>query len=256
MSDITRAYDEYRRLSSSVGKAALHTLFPEDFEYYSISLELTTFDDNTIDYFVFPIMPKSISKTEAVRINVKKSLSTITVINSKSFIPQEISIKGDFGRAFNVLLKGSESTVFRAFRFARDNGIKKIQDLSPSYVSKRTAVFDPVIKTGYGCIKILQSIINKANGTDDKGRPFKLYLYNPALGENYLVVPSPNPLILDQNNQQNNMIWGYTLNLTAIAPIHGSKSRILKGSLTNILAVDNIQKGLNATTTLVGDLLG
>jgi hypothetical protein len=256
MPDTSRALNEYNKLARSLGKATLHTLFPNDFEYYSLSLELTTFDDNTIDYFAFPIMPKAISKVEAARINVKKTLSSVTVINSKSFIPQEISIKGNFGRAFKVLLRGSESTVFRAFRFARDNGVNNLQDLDSSNTSKRNAVFDPAIKTGYGCIKILQSIINKANGTDDKGRSFKLYLYNPALGESYLVVPTGNPLIFDQNDQQGNMIWSYTLNLTAIAPITGSRAKIIKGSLTNILAVDNVQKGLNSTASLVGGLLG
>jgi len=257
MPDTSRALNEFNRLSKSLGKSALHTLFPNDFEYYSLSLELTTSDDNTVDYFAFPVMPKAITKTEAVRINIKKSLSAVTVINSKSFVPQQISIKGDFGRSFKILIKGSESTIFKAFRFSRENGIKSLKDLSgfQDFVSKRDAVFNPAIKTGYGCTKILQSIINKSTGTDDKGKPFKLYLYNPALGESYLVVPSPNPLTFDQNEQQNNQIWGYTLNLTAIAPIDGSSGKTPKGSLVRILGIDNIQKGINSAASLVGGLL-
>jgi len=255
MADINNVITEYNKLYKSIGRAVIHSLYPNDFEYYSISLELTTFDDHTVDFFVFPVLPKAISKTEAVRINVKKTFSAITVINSKSFTPSEIMIKGDFGRSFKILLDSGQSTVFKAFRFSRQNGVNNVADLDVSSVPIISNPFSVNIKTGYGCTKILQSIINKASGTDDKGRPFKLYLYNPALGESYLVVPSPNPLIFDQNDQQNNMIWSYTLNLTAISLVTGSKSRTATTSMTNLLKVDNIQKGLNSVNKLVKESL-
>ncbi len=84
--------------------------------------------------------------------------------------------------------------------------------------SLKSASFDPSVKNGYGCTKILQAIISKSNGVDKDGLPFRLYFYNMALGESYLVVVPPTGLVLNQSLQRN-MIWEYSLTMTAIAPL-------------------------------------
>ena len=61
-----------------------------------------------------------------------------------------------------------------------------------------------------------------------------MFFYNPALGENYLVVPPQNALTLTQDDQNGNMIWNYTLNLTIVSPIDFLKKKLLSNSVTNI----------------------
>jgi hypothetical protein len=248
--DTTLVRQQAQNLANSVGKAGRHALYPRDFEYYAISLELTDSNDNTIDYFLFPVMPKSIVKTESSRVNIKKSLTSINVINSKSFQPQDISIKGNFGRSFSMLIDPTFPITFKALSYSLRFGIYSALDTGNEFsVKNLVGVFNPAIKTGYGCQKILQSIIDKARGTDKSGKPFKLYLYNPALGENYLVVPGNTPLTFSQNENESNMIWEYSLNLIAISPLDRSKNKIVSGSTVQLLAADNIQKGVNSVAS-------
>jgi hypothetical protein len=114
--------------------------------------------------------------------------------------------------------------------------------------------FDPGIKTGFGCVKMMQAIISKSNGVDKSGLPFKLFFYNMALGESYLVVVPPAGLNLSQNLQRN-MIWEYNLSMTAIAPLESVKSGKTKTSLTKILAAGAIQKGVNDLAATIAGLL-
>jgi hypothetical protein len=250
--DNTAILNDYKKLVSSIGRAAIHTLFPKDFEYFMFALELTDYDGATIDYFTWPIMPSSISKNENNRINVKKTYAGVTVINSKSFTPSELTIKGSFGRSFKILIEAGTPSIFKAFQFSRQNGVWDTSDLDQSKLKEESRNYNPVVKTGYGCIQILKSIINKSAGCDDKGRPFKLYAYNLSMGESYLVAPSPNPLVITLNDSNQNMIPNYTLNLITLAPISGTKTQGDTGSgLSNVLGLDVAQK---ATSTFVSTL--
>jgi hypothetical protein len=231
------------QLGQTIGKGLLSQKFPNCFEYYMCSFELCDYQDNTIDFFTFPIMPKSITKNENNRINVKKSASSVNVIGSKSFIPSEITLKGNFGRDFQILV-GYKPVNFKAFKYSTSNNVFTIDDMDESKVSSKKIQFNPIVKTGYGCTKLLQSIINKSSASDDSGYPMKLYFYNQALGEAYLVVPAPNQCTFMQNETQNNMIWEYTINLIAIAPL-GNDSPKLKTSLGILLKADYARKALN-----------
>ena len=231
---------QYKDALSSLGRSGLNILFPNDFEYYMLSLELVTFDDRTIDYFAFPVMPENITKTEYKRINIKKAQSSTTVINSKAFIPSDIVIKGSFGRQFKTLISPSR---FTAIQYSIANGMFKSYQLDPGFVNKVPAQFLPFVKTGYGAVKILQAIIDKSDGIDSQGKSFKLYMYNPTLGENYLVVPSKTPLVLEQN-ETNNMIWEYTLNLSIVAPLDAF-SKEDRTSSTKILGASALQNVVN-----------
>jgi hypothetical protein len=210
-------------------------MYPREFEYYFIALELVNFNDETIDYFGFPIMPSSITKTDTNRVNIKKGFNSVIVLNNKSFSPQEISIKGTFGRDFKIMINPLLASRGTAINFSTRNGVYSLDDMDPQNTANKKPVFSPYVKTGYGATKILQAIINKASGEDEKGRPFRLYFYNPALGENYLVMPPQNALILSQDNQQGNMIWSYSLNLTILSPIDYLKEQSNSNSITNIL---------------------
>lgn len=245
MADINEILRRYSGTVSDIGRSALHALYPKEFEYYLVSLELTV-NDKTVDYFVFPIMPSAISKSENTRVNVKKTATANVVINSRYFVPHDITLKGNFGRGFNILLQPQEPISFKALRYSIKDGVWKGESILSS-LKESFSQFNPAIKTGYGCIKILQAIIDKAKGVDENGNPFKLYFYNPALGESYLVVPTSNPLSLNQDENQNNMIWEYTLNLIAVADVTSSNRQndtILR-SLSNLVSVGAVQKAVN-----------
>jgi hypothetical protein len=57
--------NRFLNLLATVGRAAIHSQFPDDFEYYLCALELVRTDDSTTEEFlVFPVMPSMISVTE------------------------------------------------------------------------------------------------------------------------------------------------------------------------------------------------
>lgn len=231
----------------SVGRAALSGLFPRDFEYYMVALELTTFEGDTIDFFSFPIMPSQISKSENVRTSVYSTLGGITVINSDTFTPQDLTITGDFGRAFKIVLGdlNKDAVTFRGVKFSNSKGVYYSDEVNAKF-NKKIPDFNFALKSGYGCLKMLQSIINRAI-SHDEGRSFRLYFYNLGLGESYLVVPTKTPLTMNMNENKN-MIWNYTLNLQIVAPL----DRIEFGvggrggrSLSSLLAQAVVQNAVN-----------
>lgn len=237
---VTRGYQSQ---VGQLGKSLLHALYPNDFEVYMMALELTDSDGNMIDYFAFPVMPESIQKTEPKRTNIKKTSSGVTVLSSSSFTPEEIVIKGNFGRSFKITLSKEPSS--QGVAFSISNGVYSLHgSKSKSLTTPRVADFSLGVKTGYGATKILQAIINKSNGVGADGRPFRLYFYNMALGESYLVAVPPAGLQLSMS-QEKNMIWTYTLNLTTIAPLSLSFFDNNKTSLSRVLSTSLIQSGLN-----------
>lgn len=202
------------------GRAVLHESYPRDFEVYMNSLELVSPLGDPIDHFTFPIMPNSITKTEAEATSIQQSMSGVTVYNKTGFIPKDIVLQGDFGRAFKFT-NFENDEYYRGVEYSISKGYYTSSDINnKGKVTKKLPELPNGIKSGYGCIKILQSIIDKAKARDAEGRTFKLYYYNPALGESYLVVPKKNPLVLSQNVSNSNMVWQYTLNLLAIADLN------------------------------------
>lgn len=229
---IKEIFDRYEGLLNSVGEASLNALFPNDFEHYLIALELTTFDNRTIDYFAFPVSPDSIQQVEPQITNIKKTVGGISSLSTTTFVPKEITLKGTFGRRFRVLFQNP--VWFSAFKFS---GVQKKEDLIGKFSALKKASFDPTIKTGYGCSKILQSICDKSTMVDDLNKPFKLYFYNPILGDNYLVKIID--LTLSQSKESNRLVY-YNLRLRAIAPLDNSIKAFAKS-----LTIEALQKGTN-----------
>jgi len=233
----------YRSLLSSVGKGALNALFPNDFEYYVVALELTDSRDETVDYFVFPVTPSSISIDNTMITNVKKSAGGITSLSSSTFIPRNIALKGDFGRKLRVLMGGNISIGPKTIEASTTGGAFSRASVSadiPVAISFNN--FVPNIKTGYGSIRVLSAIYDKSVGIDKYNLPYKLYFYNPAQGESFLV--KAKNLAISQN-YQNNMIWNYDLSMVAVAPVDQIK-KDAKGSLLALTAFDNLEKGVSA----------
>lgn len=215
--------DRLVTLQNTIGKAAVNGLFPQDIELYVFALELVV-GGKTKSYFVFPVNPKDIKESKNQLINVKKTAGGVTTISTQTFVPTDISISGNFGRNFKFLLQ-DQLVSFSAFNF--DN---VIADFNPQQ-------FSPTIKSGYGCIKLLEKIINKANTLDSETQqPHTLYLYNLALGNNYIVKPIN---ITFNQNQQDNMIWNYTLTLKSLGRIEDVNNTD-QGTLSATLSANNI----------------
>lgn len=222
-----------------VGKFGRRTLsyqFPLDFELYMLAIELTDSFDSTIEYFSFPVMPNQISKTEPNRVNVKRSMAGVTVLSSEVVAPATISIKGDFGKGFKFLYKKNTN-----------EGSSESHHTGVNINTLITAIreFDPYIKTGFGCIKILQRMIQNATKLDVRGNPNRLYFYNMALGENYLVAVDPNGLTLSQSMDKN-MVWQYSINFTVLANVNDLSLMNNGTASSEILKRGAMQDGINS----------
>lgn len=242
---------KYKELIADLGTSLISAIAPHDFEYYMISLELVDSEDRTIDYFTFPVLPQSIQKTEPKRTNIRQSASGITVLTDTGFTPQHITIKGNFGKSFKLLIN-AKSTNEACTAYSISGGrYDLIQSQSKTLGTNISALgFDAAVKTGFGALNILRAIISKSNGIDKTGRPFKLIFYNMALGESYLVVVPQNGLVVEQN-MTNNGIWSYNLTLTIVSPLMNARGNVEKSNLTNLLS-SSVQKAAN---TVVMDLL-
>ena len=86
--------------TTTLGRAALHALYPKDFEYYLVAFELRSYEGAVIDFFAFPIMPSSMKVNKPSAINVKKSFGGVFSTSTEDFVPFEISINGNFGRNY------------------------------------------------------------------------------------------------------------------------------------------------------------
>lgn len=235
MGTLKDAIKKHDDLLISVGQAGLNALFGSDFEYYLIALELLTSDNQTVDYFAFPVSPQNISQVEPQLTNIKKTANGIVSLSTSTFVPKTITLSGDFGRKFKLLLKNNASVNFSAFKFS---GVLKKEQIQNTFNSFRQSIFDPSIKSGYGCIKYLQSIVDKSTATDDSGQPFKLYFYNPIFGDSFLVEVMDFEIKMGMDK---NRIHSYSLQLRAIAPLNSVFSFSAKSMVKN-LVVNNLQK--------------
>lgn len=203
------AAQEQLNLLSTLGKSGLNLLHPNEFELYLCALELTDQNGNTLKYFVFPVMPSGIDENLPQLTNIKKTMAGVTVLSSPTFNPTDISLAGNFGRKFKVLLGTDATELISSFTTA-DGSLTK-----QSVLGGAANFFDNRIKTGYGCIKILQDIIEQSQQVDSKGIR-RLIFYNLALGNSYLVKAIN---LRFSQSQESNMIWNYNLQLKSIAPL-------------------------------------
>lgn len=231
---------EYGTILKDLGKTAAHYLYPNDFEVYICSLELVDSSDQTVDMFVFPVMPEQLAETNTPVMSINKTAGGITVLSTVSFTPTEISIKGNFGKKFKILV-GRDLIEGSAVSFSTDGGASNLNYFGELNTNQKS--FSNTIKTGYGALKILQSIVFKANMLDRNNNPFRLYFYNPALGNNYLVKATS---LTQRQSKDTNMIWNYELSLRSVAPITVRSLGNNQYSLVNMMSYDNISKYANA----------
>lgn len=220
-----------KELTASVGRAGLHSLYPDEFEYYACALELVDSKGDITDSLTFPVMPSNITEQEPNIINIKKSAHAVISLHSNGFVPFNINISGTFGRKLRLMI-GNKQVNGTAFRFNTVNeGLK----------SARNAVFNTQIKSGYGVIKVLEGIKRKSVQLDSYGLPYKCFFYNLSLNSNHLVEIRN---LTKSMNEGTNMIWQYALEFTAIAPANAIVPPNQK-RLQSLLVVDNFNKALD-----------
>ncbi len=196
--------------SQRIGRAGLHAIGPDDFEYYSCSFELVDSNFNVIDLFHFPVMPNSISIGRQSLISIKKTGAGYLAQFSNSFVGQTISINGTFGRKFRVILGG------RDLKF----------------------------KTGYGALKLMEKFIKRSCELEN-GKPRFLIFNNLSFNQSFIVeVLNFNPTM----SLENNMVWNYSLDMKALADVDEIKmSGRNSGRLVALLAIDVANKVINET---------
>ncbi len=231
-------FRRFKALNNSLGKRALNALFPDDFELYVFAFEIVNGDDQTEDYFIFPINPNSISEPNAPIQSIQKTAGGVTVLSSLTFTPTIITIQGNFGRKFKFLA-GSELVNFASIGFKPTKGRLK------SFFSKS-------FKTGYGCYRELERIINKSNTLDDNDKPYALYFYNLALGHNYLVKAIE---LTPSMNQDSNMIWNYNLTLKSLCRIEDIVNKDKRSLTASMSAKSLIQSSVNNIGNTIGALI-
>lgn len=223
---LSTALNRRKDLLATVGQAGLNSLYPDDFEVYIIAFELVDSSDNTLEFFSFPIMPTNITITEPEITNIKKVNRGVTSLKTDSFIPRDISLSGNFGRNLKILIR-DKIVDFRSFR----GGIGLLKGEFQG----------PTIKTGYGTTKVFQSILAGSRVLDRQDKPVRLYFYNFAFGDNYVVEVVDKTFT--QSRDASNLIWNYNVTLKAVAPIDNSVRD--RKSLNSILKANMMQKGIN-----------
>lgn len=184
-----------------LGKGALHATAPDNFEYYMCSFELFDSMHKSKGFLTFPVMPNNIMETKTNLKTVTKTVSeTITLFNS-SFAPRDISIQGTFGRKLRLLL-----------------GVQEVSDVGAGAgfsINIGNTEITPLIKTGYGVMKVMKDIIDTADTLDMFQRAHYLIFHNYALNTHYIVEVLQSSF---SQSVENNMLWFYNIEMKAVAP--------------------------------------
>lgn len=219
----------------TVGKSAVHTLAPDDYEYYLCSLELYDSTHTKVGFISFVVMPDQIVESHTPIQNIVKTHGGIVTIFNPSFTPIDIQISGTFGKKWRLASNYKDPT-------AQKSGFLNLN------VGK---TFERSIgcKSGYGLTKILEKILKEANTLDTNGKPYTLVFNNYAFNTAYVV--NVNNFSFHQSIEQN-MMWGYSMSLKAV----GYKPVYTKETVGNFLgnvASNAIAGGLTKLcTSMIG----
>lgn len=227
------------------GKSALHSVMPDDYEHYLCSFELYDSKQERIGFLSFVVMPDQITESHSPIQSITKTHSGIVTTFNKTFSPINITIAGTFGKKFRIVsnYKDPGSKLFTNvggyFNF----------NLNIGSVLNIGSGLNVGLKSGYGLTKVLKNIIQLANNTDKYGKPHLLIFNNYAFNTSYVV----NPMNFQfHQGYENNMIWHYSINMTAV----GNKPRKVMrhmGELLGSVASNSISNGL---TKVINNMIG
>lgn len=223
----------------TLGKSALHTLMPDNYEYYMCSLELRDYSKNKIGFISFIVMPNNLSESrQPIQTQTKTKNGIVTLFND-SFTPVNIAIQGTFGRKFRLvsgLIDPMDASDKKITNFLNGNWVR-IKNMTVG------------AKSGYGLTKVLKYILDKSLEVDSNNHPYVLVFTNYSFHTSYVV-----DLINYSFSQstENNMMWFYDIQLKGIAPGSAIKTAgQSNGSLLQSVASNAICQGL---TKVVNDV--
>ena len=199
------------------GRAVMHSLSPNDFEYYAISFELVDSSFNSLRIFNMPVLPNAISINRTSPITTKKTALGYFSVFSDAFQAKTITLQGTFGRKFRLLVTSKKG----------EDGKKD---------------FDLKVKTGYGASKILESILDESQTDSESGDKKFLILYNLTFNQQLVV-----EVLSHQFNQslENNAMWNYNIELKAVADVTRIKGNNSDKSLKSLLKTSVLNKTIN-----------
>lgn len=219
----------------TVGKSAVHTIIPDEYEYYLCSLELYDSKHTKTGYISFVIMPDQISESHSpIQTIVKTHGGIVTVINP-TFAPIDISLAGTFGRKWRLASNYKDPTKDKSGFLSLNFG--KLLNMSIG------------VKSGYGLTKVLEKILKEANSLDSSGKPYTLVFNNYAFNTSYVV--NVMNFSFSQSTEQN-MMWSYSIALRAVGykPIYAKQTM---GGFLGSVASNAIAGGLTKLcTSMIG----
>lgn len=222
------------------GRAAVHAIAPDDFEYYMCSLELLDSSGVTKGFVMFPVMPNNMMETKTEMVSITKTNSGIVSIFNPTFVPRDISIQGTFGRKLRVLSN------FVPVEEESSNWFKRL--MSGSYGKYTGGI---VAKSGYGIMKAVKKMIDMLYRLDENGLPHVMIFNNYALNTRY-VVEIPQSSFSQTVGE--NMLWYYNIEMKAIAPADAVKEQKISneiGLAANAAIATTIDGILKATRTML-----
>lgn len=230
----------FASIVGAAGRALIHTQWPDEFEYYLMTLELVE-DEVTIETLSFPVMPNSITISNTTTKSITRTSYGVVSLENPSFNPLDIRISGSFGRRMRYIANrdGTKATllgVASSVAKATFPGISAAAGL----LQKREE-FDKNIKTGYGVSKIMENMMLKASSLSESGKPYMLFLYNFAFNSHYLVEVVNFEFSQDLSS---NMMWNYNVSFRAVAPADSISGMLIKRTSQRLNA-DVLQKGVN-----------
>ena len=231
-------------MADTLGKAALHAIAPDNFEYYSCSLELLDGSKSSNGFMTFAVMPNNMMETKTQIATITKTNSGIVTNFNSTFIPRDISIQGTFGRKLRIILGNKEPA-------GDEKKDTWYNTLGGGNLGFNIMDGEAMVKTGYGLTKFLKKMIDKAYTLDENGMPYVLIWTNYAFNTSYVVE------ILQSSFSQsldNNMLWYYNLEMKAIAPSSSIKTENVKTYLTRV-ASNSIANSINDTLSNVANSL-
>lgn len=227
-------------LITEAQRLALNTAFPNDFEYYLLALEVIDSENIPMERFTFPVMPKMIRNQRPTIKTIEKTYGGVITNFATSFVPYPISVSGTFGKKLRFTL-GLDTPQMLQYTYGDP------KEVNAKKLFKKAATVNPRIRTGYGYTQKLKDIFAYGQALDKKGNPYKIVFYNMAANE--VVYVEMDNLVTDINDQEKNMMWGYSLQMTAVAPVQKvSVKDTLKnmagvgdgGASDTVAAIDNI----------------
>lgn len=213
----------------TVGKAAVHTIIPDDYEYYLCSLELYDSTHDKVGYISFVVMPDQISENHTPIQNIVKTHGGIVTVINPTFAPIDINLSGTFGRKWRLVSNYKDPTEVQ-------NGFMNLN-------FGKTWDMKVGVKSGYGLTKVLEKILKKSNDLDTLAKPYTLVFNNYAFNTSYIV--NAMNFNFSQSVEQN-MMWMYSVVLRAVGykPIYAKEtagqflskvsSNAIAGGLTKI----------------------